>query len=117
MNPILQNFSKKLIREDLLKFEVGNTVQVNYRIVEGEKQRVQPFVGVVIAIHRGFNNLNGTFTVRRENRGFVVERKFPTHSPNIDSIKILKRGVVRRAKLYYLNKLSGKSARLADKID
>ena len=99
------------------KIEIGSTVQVNYRIVEGEKQRVQPFVGVVIAIHRGFNNLNGTFTVRRENRGFVVERNFPTHSPNIDSIKILKRGVVRRAKLYYLNKLSGKSARLKDKID
>ena len=117
MNPILQNFSKKLIREDLPKFGIGNTIQVNYRIVEGEKQRIQPFVGVVIAIHRGFNNLNGTFTVRRENHGFVVERKFPIHSPNINSIKLLKRGVVKRAKLYYLNKLSGKSARLKDKID
>ncbi len=117
MNQIIKDFSKKLIREDLQKFEIGNTVQVNYRIVEGEKSRVQPFVGVVTAIHRGFNNLNATFSVRRENRGFVVERKFPTHSPNIDSIKILKKGIVRRAKLYYLNKLSGKSARLADKID
>ena len=115
MNPLLQKFSQNLLQKDITKFEIGSTVKVNYRIIEGDKERIQPFVGVVIALHRGFNNLNATFTVRKESRGFAVERKFSLHSPKIESIVVQKRGVVRRAKLYYLRKLSGKASRLSEK--
>jgi large subunit ribosomal protein L19 len=114
-NGLMQRFSNPKIRKDLPKFEVGNTVQVDYRIAEEDKERVQPFVGVIIAFHRGMNNLNATFTVRKEIREFAVERKFALHSPKIEKITVLKKGVVRRAKLYYMRKLSGKAARLNEK--
>ena len=114
-NSLLVKFSKQKLREDLQPFEIGNTIQVDYRIVEEDKERIQPFVGLVIASHRGAKNLNATFTVRKEVREFAVERTFPLHSPKIEKITILKRGKVRRAKLYYMRKLSGKAARLNEK--
>lgn len=116
MHSILDKISKlSLDQSKITKFEVGNIIKINYRIVEGEKERIQPFIGVVISFHRGFNNISATFTVRKEDRGFAVERKFALYSPKIESITILKRGVVRRAKLYYLKKLTGKAARLREK--
>ncbi len=115
MIDLLTKFSSQWIRKDLPRFEVGNTVQIDYRIVEEDKERIQPFVGLVIAFHRGFNNLDATFTVRKEVREFAVERKFALHSPRIDKITVLKKGYVRRAKLYYMRKLSGKAARLSEK--
>lgn len=114
-NNLLVKFSSQKIRKDLQSFEIGNTIQIDYRIVEEDKERIQPFVGLVIALHRGANNLNATFTVRKEIREFAVERTFPLHSPKIEKITILKKGKVRRAKLYYIRKLSGKAARLNEK--
>ena len=100
----------------LPNFEVGYTIQVNYRIIEGEKERVQAFVGVVLRKHLGDKNTDGTFTVRKVTQGHGVERIFPTHSPRIESIEILKKGKVRQARLYYLRELSGKAARIREKM-
>ena len=114
-NNLLQEFSKQRIRTDISKFEIGNTIQVDYRILEEDKERIQSFVGLVIAFHRGFKNLNASFTVRKEIREFAVERQFPLHSPKIEKITVLKKGNVRRAALYYMRNLSGKAARLSEK--
>lgn len=102
------------LRTDLPEFKAGDTVAVDYRIKEGEKVRVQRFEGVVIA-KRG-SGLNATFTVRKISGGIGVERIFPLHSPNIVKIQRLKEGRVRRAKLYYLRKLTGKAARIKEKF-
>ncbi|WP_448587760.1 50S ribosomal protein L19 [Thermocrinis sp.] len=88
--------------------KVGNTVRVSYKIVEGGKERIQPFEGVVIRI-RG-SGLDKTFTVRKESYGVGIERTFPYYSPNIDKIEVVKHGKVRRAKLYFLRKYKGKEA-------
>lgn len=102
------------IREDLPSFRSGDTVNVGVKVVEGSKSRVQNFEGVVIAISSG-GGLDKTFTVRKISNGVGVERIFPLHSPNIDSIKVLKKGKVRRAKLYYLRELKGKAARIKER--
>lgn len=115
MSNVIDAIEKLQLRE-LPAFEVGCTVRVFYRIIEGEKERIQPFEGVVIAKHLSPTNLKATFTVRKISAGFGVERIFPLHSPKIDSLKVLKRGVVRRSKLYYLRKLSGKAARIKEKL-
>ena len=94
---------------------VGSTVRVAYRIVEGNKERVQPFEGVVIRKHGGENSPSATFTVRKISQGFGVERIFPLHSPRIESVTVLRQGRIRRAKLYYLRALSGKKARIREK--
>jgi len=90
------------------ELKVGNTVRVFYKIVEGDKERIQPFEGVVIRI-RG-SGLNKTFTVRKESYGVGIERIFPYYSPNIEKIEVVKYGKVRRAKLYFLRKYRGKEA-------
>ena len=94
-------------------FAPGDTVRINVKVVEGTRERVQAFEGVCIAIKRA--GINSSFTVRKISYGEGVERVFPLHSPRIDSIEVLRRGRVRRAKLYYLRGLRGKRARIAEK--
>jgi large subunit ribosomal protein L19 len=96
-------------------FQPGDTVQVNVKVVEGERTRVQAYEGVCIA--RSGGGLQESFTVRKISYGEGVERVFPVHSPMIDSIKVVRRGKVRRAKLYYLRDRRGKSARIAERTD
>ncbi|MGR7994716.1 MULTISPECIES: 50S ribosomal protein L19 [unclassified Xanthobacter] len=97
------------------EFQPGDTVIVNVKVVEGERSRVQAYEGVVIA--RSGGGLNESFTVRKISYGEGVERVFPVYSPMIDSIKVVRRGKVRRAKLYYLRDRRGKSARIAERQD
>ncbi|MFG1189276.1 50S ribosomal protein L19 [Xanthobacter flavus] len=97
------------------EFQPGDTVTVNVKVVEGERTRVQAYEGVVIA--RSGGGLNESFTVRKISYGEGVERVFPVYSPLIDSIKVVRRGKVRRAKLYYLRDRRGKSARIAERQD
>ncbi len=101
-------------RTDLEFPSVGAQVRVNYRIREGEKERVQAFEGVVIRQHDGPGSMHATFTVRKSSQGYGVERIFPFHTPLIESIVVLRQGRVRRAKLYYLRQREGKKARLRE---
>ena len=96
-------------------FQPGDTVQVNVKVKEGERSRVQAYEGVVIGRNGG--GLNQSFTVRKISYGEGVERVFPLFSPNLDSIKVIRKGKVRRAKLYYLRDRRGKSARIAERVD
>ena len=96
-------------------FQPGDTVQVNVKVKEGERSRVQAYEGVVIARYGG--GLNQSFTVRKISYGEGVERVFPLFSPNLDSIKVVRKGKVRRAKLYYLRDRRGKSARIAERVE
>jgi large subunit ribosomal protein L19 len=109
MNP-MEVVEREQLRTDLPDFRVGDTVRVHVKIIEGEKERVQLFEGVVIRKKRG--GIRSTFTVRKISYGIGVERIFPTHSPRIDRIDILSRGKVRRGKLFYLRGLRGKAARI-----
>ena len=108
MSNIIQEIENKQLRNDLPQFRVGDTVRVNIRVIEGNRERIQAFDGVVIK--RKGSGVKETFTVRKISFGVGVERTFPVHSPKIDSIKVLRRGKVRRSKLYYLRKLKGKKA-------
>lgn len=99
--------------KEIPKFKAGDNVTVNYRIIEGTKERIQSFKGDVIK--RQGRGYTATFTVRKISDGIGVERLFPLHSPNIESIKVHKVGKVRRAKLYYLRERAGKSARIKEK--
>jgi large subunit ribosomal protein L19 len=99
----------KYLKTDIPDFKPGDTVSVHVRVVEGEKERIQEFEGIVIA-RRG-SGLNETFTVRKISDGVGVERIFPLHSPSIAKIEVKKRGSVRRAKLYYLREMSSKQVR------
>ncbi|ACY47924.1 50S ribosomal protein L19 [Rhodothermus marinus] len=101
------------LRDDIPEFGPGDTVNVHVRVVEGDKERIQQFKGVVISI-RG-SGTRKTFTVRKVSNGVGVERIFPLYSPKIARIEVLRRGHVRRAKLYYLRQRSGKSARIKEK--
>ena len=112
MNP-MELVEREQLRTDLLDFRVGDTVKVYVKIVEGEKERIQPFEGVVIRKKKG--GIRSTFTVRKISYGIGVERIFPTHSPRIDRIDLISRGNVRRAKLFYLRSLKGKAARIRGK--
>jgi large subunit ribosomal protein L19 len=109
MNPI-EAIEREQLRSDLPDFRPGDTVRVHVKVVEGEKERVQVFQGVVLRKSRGANR--ASFTVRKISYGVGVERTFPLHSPRIDKIEVVSRGQVRRAKLYYLRDLSGKAARI-----
>ncbi len=100
-------------KDDLPEFGSGDTVRVHVRVLEGEKERIQMFQGTVIG--RQGSGSTETFTVRRVSRGIGVERIFPLHSPRIANVERLRRGKVRRSKLYYLRGLKGKSARIAEK--
>jgi large subunit ribosomal protein L19 len=101
------------LRADLPAFRAGDTLRVNVRVVEGEKERLQAFEGVCIARRGG--GVSATFTVRKVSNGVGVERIFPLHSPMISDITVVRRGRVRRAKLYYLRHLSGKATRIREK--
>ena len=110
MNSVIQKLEERALRKDLPEFRAGDTVRLQVKVVEGEKERIQPFEGIVIRINGGGNR--ATFTVRKISYGIGVERIFPMHSPRIEKIQVLSRGKVRRAKLYYLRNLSGKAARV-----
>lgn len=110
---VMQDVEKNFIRTDVPQFAPGDTVRVNVRIKEGEKERIQPFEGVVIKMRGG--GVRSTFTVRKISYGVGVERVFPLNSPMLNSIKVITRGRVRRAKLYYLRNLRGKAARIREK--
>jgi large subunit ribosomal protein L19 len=101
------------MKKNIPPFKVGDTVKVHVKIVEGDKQRIQVYQGVVIARQNG--GINETYTVRKISNGIGVERVFPLHSPSIETIEVVIRGHVRRAKLYYLRKLRGKAARIREK--
>ena len=103
------------LRGDIPPFAPGDTVKVHVKVREGEKERIQVFNGLVIA--RSGGGVRETFTVRKVSQGTGVERTFPVHSPVLDKIEVERHGVVRRAKLYYLRKLRGKAARIAEKRD
>ena len=109
---ILQEATRSQIREGLPEFAPGDTLRVNVRVREGDKERLQAFEGVCIARKGG--GISETFTVRKVSSGVGVERIFPIHSPSVDSISIVRRGRVRRAKLYYLRNRRGKSARIKE---
>lgn len=109
MNP-MEMVEREQLRTDLPDFRVGDTVKVHVKIVEGEKERIQPFEGVVIRKKGG--GIRSTFTVRKISYGIGVERIFPIHSPRVDRIDVMSRGKVRRAKLFYLRGLKGKAARI-----
>ena len=115
MNEIIKEIEKEYLKSDIPEINVGDTVKVSVRIVEGNKERLQAFEGVVIARHN--DGVNSTFTVRKISFGEGVERVFPLYSPNIVEIKVVRRGKVRRSKLYYLRALFGKKARIAEKKD
>tara|TARA_Y100001970_G_scaffold210934_1_gene257418 strand:+ start:180 stop:542 length:363 start_codon:yes stop_codon:yes gene_type:complete len=108
------NANKDLMRTDLPDFRSGDTISLAMKIIEGNRTRTQVFEGVVIAISSG-GGLDKTFTIRKISNGIGVERIVPFHSPKIESIKVLKRGKVRRAKLYYMRELSGKAARIKER--
>ena len=110
---ILQALEQEQLRSDIPKFAPGDTVRVHVKVVEGTRERIQAFEGVVIA--RSGTGVRETFTVRRISYGVGVERTFPVHSPRLDKIQLMRRGIVRRAKLYYLRNLTGKAARIREK--
>jgi large subunit ribosomal protein L19 len=112
MHPFIET-QKEFIRADIPPFRPGDTLRVNVRVKEGEKERLQAFEGVCIA-RRG-SGVSETFTVRKVSNGVGVERIFPVHSPMIGDIAVVRRGQVRRAKLYYLRELSGKATRIRAK--
>ncbi|BBZ34340.1 50S ribosomal protein L19 [Mycolicibacterium confluentis] len=101
------------LRDDIPAFGPGDTVNVHVKVIEGAKERIQVFKGVVIRRQGG--GIRETFTVRKESYGVGVERTFPVHSPNLDKIEVVTRGDVRRAKLYYLRELRGKKAKIKEK--
>jgi large subunit ribosomal protein L19 len=109
----LEQLAREQMRADLPDFRPGDTVEVHVRIVEGEKERIQVFKGVVIRKRGGLTS--ATFTVRKVSYGVGVERIFPQHSPNIERVVILSRGRVNRGRLYYLRSRSGKAARIKEK--
>jgi len=112
--PKLAEFESPLLKT-LPDFRVGDSVRVHYRIVEGDKDRVQVFQGVVLKRHRA--GARSTFTVRKISFGVGVERVFLSHSPRIEKVEIVSRGIVRRARLFYLRDLQGKAARVRDRKD
>ena len=110
---LLESINADQIKTDVPRMDIGDTVNIHARIVEGDKERVQVFKGVVIRRQGG--GVRETFTVRKVSFGVGVERTFPVHSPTLASIEVLTRGDVRRAKLYYLRELRGKKAKIKEK--
>lgn len=113
MNQLIREFEAPQLRKDLPYFRSGDTIRVSVRIVEGDKERVQDYEGLVIGKRGG--GIRETITVRRVSFGVGMERVFQLHSPRIEAIKVVRRSKVRRAKLYYLRNLSGKKARLVER--
>ncbi len=114
-SPVVHSLEAPLIRSDIPEFRCGDTVKVHYKVVEGDKTRVQVFQGVVIKRHRA--GARSTFTVRKVSFGTGVERIFPLHSPRIETIELASKGVVRRSRLFYLRERTGKAARVRDVKD
>jgi large subunit ribosomal protein L19 len=114
MSNIIAELESEMMKKNLPEFAPGDTVAVYVKVIEGSRERLQAFEGVVIAIRN--RGLNSAFTVRKISHGEGVERVFQTHSASIDSIKVIRRGSVRRAKLYYLRDRSGRSARIREKL-
>lgn len=112
MNPLIEAITKEQLRTDIPDFRPGDTVRVHARIVEGTRERIQMFEGVVIK-RRGAG-ISETYTVRKISNGVGVERTFPIHTPRVDKIDVVRHGKVRRAKLYYLRALHGKAARIKE---
>ena len=113
MSEIIKSIENAQLRTDRPEFSVGDTLRVFVKVVEGNRERLQAFEGTVIARRNG--SCRETFTVRRVSYGIGVERTFPLHSPRVDSIKVVRRGKVRRAKLYYLRDRSGKAAKVKER--
>ena len=109
---IIEQIERENLKSEVPVFSVGDTVKVSVKVIEGTKERIQAFEGVVIAKRNG--GIRETFTVRRISYGVGVERTFPVHSPKVARIDVLKRGKVRRAKLYYLRNLTGKAAKVEE---
>lgn len=112
MKGLVEAIEKEGMKENVPAFNVGDTVRVGFKVIEGTKERIQNFEGVVIAKKHG--GIRESFTVRRLSFGVGVERTFPVHSPKIASITVVKRGRVRRAKLYYLRGLTGKAVKIKE---
>lgn len=113
MNEIIRSLEQEQLRKDIPDFRVGDTVRVYVKVVEGSRERLQAFEGAVIARRNG--SVRETFTVRRVSYDIGVERTFPLHSPRVDHIEVIRRGKVRRAKLYYLRERSGKAAKIKER--
>ncbi|ERL64473.1 50S ribosomal protein L19 [Schleiferilactobacillus shenzhenensis] len=113
MNPLIQSITQKQLRDDIPDFRAGDTIRVHAQIVEGTRERIQLFEGVVIK-RRG-TGISASYTVRKISSGVGVERTFPLHSPRVAKIEVIRHGRVRRAKLYYLRALRGKAARISEK--
>lgn len=111
---IIEQINNENVKKEIPSFNVGDTVKVSVKVVEGTRERIQAYEGVVIAKRGG--SISETFTVRRISFGIGVERTFPLHSPKITDIKVVKKGAVRRAKLYYLRNLTGKAAKVKEVI-
>ena len=117
MNPLLKTVEAGYLREEPLgDFEVGDTVKVHTRIREGNKERIQIFIGTCIAKNAGHGDINASFTVRRIVEGEGIERVFPVHSPKVVKVEVDRRGKVRRAKLYYLRDRVGKATKVKEKL-
>ncbi len=114
MSNIIKELESEFLKQDIPQFGPGDTVTVQVKVVEGDRERLQAFEGVVIA--RKNRGINSSFTVRKVSYGEGVERVFPLHSPNIARIEVKRRGVVRRAKLYFLRQLTGKAARIRERV-
>jgi large subunit ribosomal protein L19 len=114
-NKIIAELEAEQLKKDVTEFNPGDTVIVQVKVKEGERERVQAFEGVVIAKRN--RGINSAFTVRKISHGVGVERTFQTHSALIDGIQLVRRGDVRQAKLYYLRELSGKAARIKEKLN
>ena len=114
MSKIIEAIEQEQMNKEFPEFSPGDTVVVQVKVREGTRERLQAFEGIVIAKRN--RGLNSSFTVRKISHGEGVERVFQTYSPTVDSIKVKRRGDVRRAKLYYLRELSGKSARIKEKL-
>lgn len=110
---IIKVLEQEQLKKDVPVFRPGDTVRVQVKVVEGNRERLQAFEGVVIARKSG--SVRETFTVRRVSYGVGVERTFPVHSPRVEKIEVVRRGIVRRAKLFYLRKLTGKAARIKER--
>ena len=111
---IIDQINEEQLRIDIPSFNAGDTVKVYCRVIEGNKERIQIFEGIVIAMKSG--SINAAFTVRKISNGVGVERTFMTHSPRIAKVEVVKRGVVRRAKLYYLRNKVGKAAKIKERL-
>ncbi|MFD1411945.1 50S ribosomal protein L19 [Lapidilactobacillus gannanensis] len=113
MNQLISDITKSQLREDIPDFRAGDTIRVHAKIVEGTRERIQLFEGVIIKRHG--TGISETYTVRKISNGVGVERTFPLHTPRVEKIEVIRLGRVRRSKLYYLRALRGKAARIPER--